>query len=141
MNYNLTLSSLHNDGHRLTKIRKSIIKIFSDTEKPLSVNTIGKRLKSLGVSADKATIYREINFLSKNGLINELFIDSKRSYYESAALKHHHHLICRNCGKVDNITNCLVKNLIDNVYKKRGFKIEKHILEFYGVCSSCAENI
>jgi Fe2+ or Zn2+ uptake regulation protein len=138
MNYNLTISYLKDKGHRLTNTRKSIIQIFSEAKRPLSVNTIEKRLKNQDVNVNKTTVYREIDFLSKNNLVKEIFISKKRCHYESADLKHHHHLICDKCGKIENITNCLMVNLEKKVYKKRGFKIDRHLLEFYGTCANCS---
>ena len=137
MNYDLTISSLRDEGYRLTKIRKSIIETFSKANKPLSVNAIGRKLKDLGVSANKTTVYREIYFLLEKKYIKELHMGRKQAYFESAKLKHHHHLICRKCSVIEKVTKCLITGLEKDVMKRRGFKIEKHSLEFFGLCSEC----
>jgi len=135
----LTLSSLQDKGYRITKVRKEIIKIFSQILKPLSANEVEKIVLKAGLSVDKATIYRELQFLLNNKYVLEVYTSPHEVSYESSELKHHHHLICKKCGKVDNVTNCLVKELEEDVYKKKGFKIERHTLEFYGICASCAK--
>lgn len=137
MNYELTLSSLQDKGIRITKIRKGIIKIFSDASIPFSANQIEQRLSRAGINVNKATIYRELQFLLKNGFIVEVYLHPSEVSYESSELKHHHHLVCDKCGSIDNVTNCLADKLEGEIYKKKGFRIKKHTLEFYGTCAKC----
>ncbi len=140
MDLELTLSSLQDKGLRITKIRKGIISIFSKSTKPLSANEVEQRLIKTGISVNNATVHRQLQFLLANGNLIEVYLDSHKVSYESSELKHHHHLICRVCGSIDNITNCLINDLSEDVYKKKGFKIERHMLEFYGTCMNCSKN-
>lgn len=138
MNIDLTLSSLQDKGHRITRVRKEVVKIFSDSGVPLSANQIEEMLSQVGLSVNKATIYRELQFLLVNGYLVEVYLHPNEVSYESSELKHHHHLVCDACGRIDNVTNCLTRELEEEVYKKKGFKIERHTLEFYGICAYCA---
>ncbi|OIO15101.1 transcriptional repressor [Candidatus Gottesmanbacteria bacterium CG11_big_fil_rev_8_21_14_0_20_37_11] len=140
MNFDLTLSSLQDKGCRITKIRKEVVKIFSRTQKPLSANELEKLLLKAKLTVNKATIYRELQFFLHNNFIIEVFLYPDKISYESSELKHHHHLICDSCGNIDNITNCLIEELDEDVYKKKGFKIKRHMLEFYGTCADCTKN-
>jgi len=140
MNFDLILSSLQDKGYRITKVRKEVVKIFSQTRKPLSANEIEEMLLKAGLSVNKATIYREIQFLLHSSLILKVYLYPDKISYESSELKHHHHLICDSCGSIDNVTNCLVEKLDEDVHKKKGFKIKRHMLEFYGTCADCAKN-
>jgi Fur family ferric uptake transcriptional regulator len=137
MNLELTLSSLQDKGYRLTKVRTEIIKIFSYSTEPLSANEIEKKLLMAKISANKATIYRELQFLLINNYIIEVYLHPSEVSYESSELKHHHHLVCDACGTIDSVTNCLASELEIDVYKKKGFKIKRHTLELYGMCSDC----
>ena len=137
MNTDLTISSLQNKGHKITKVRREVIKIFSDLPIPLSANQIEQKLSKISVNVNKATIYRELQFLLKNGFLIEVYLHPNEVSYESSELKHHHHLVCDKCGSIDNVTNCLADGLEEEIYKKKGFKIKKHTLEFYGTCGKC----
>jgi Fur family ferric uptake transcriptional regulator len=137
MNLDLTLSSLQDKGHRITKVRKEVVKIFSQSSQPLSANQVEKMLSQVNVTANKATIYRELQFLLTNRYLTEVYLHPNEVSYESSELKHHHHLVCDICGSIDNVTNCLVSKLEEDVLKKKGFQIERHMLEFYGTCSRC----
>lgn len=140
MNIDLTLSSLQDKGYRITKIRKEMVKIFSESAIPLSANTIERMISKSGLSVNKTTIYRELHFFLENGHIVETYLHHNEVSYESSGLQHHHHLVCEVCGRIDNVTNCLTSKLEADVYKKKGFRIERHVLEFYGTCASCARN-
>ncbi len=137
MNSDLTISSLQDKGHKITKVRRGVIKIFSDVSIPLSANQIEQRLKKADLNVNKATIYRELQFLLKNEFLVEVYLHPNEVSYESSELKHHHHLVCDRCGSVDNVTNCLADELEGEIYKKKGFRIKKHTLEFYGTCAKC----
>lgn len=139
MNSDLTISSIQDKGYRITNIRKEVINLFSTSSTPLSANEIQHFLARAGAQANIATIYREIQFLLKNGYLTEVYLSPGHTSYESSELKHHHHLICNRCGRIDNITNCLAHTLEESVYKKKGFKITKHTLEFYGLCAQCIQ--
>lgn len=141
MNSNLTLSSLRDKGYKITNIRKEIVNIFSKMETPLSAQELQKKLQTTGISVNKTTVYRELRFLTNEGYLIEVHLNPKETSYESSGLMHHHHLICETCGKIENVTNCLAEELEKDVFKKKGFKIVKHSLEFYGLCIKCYTKI
>lgn len=140
MNLDTTISTLRQSGYRMTKTRKQMLKIFSRSLFPLSANQVEEKLCKVGIYANKATIYRELRFLVGNGYLIEIFIRPNEIMYESSKTKHHHHLVCDNCGRIEDVTNCLVKEIESDIYEKTGFKIKRHVLEFYGICSRCMIN-
>ena len=141
MNTDLTISGLQDKGHKITKVRREVVKIFSDTSVPLSANQIEEKLSRVGVNVNKTTIYRELQFLLNNGYLIKVYLHPNEVSYESSELKHHHHLVCEICGNVDKVTNCLAKELEEGVLKKKGFKTARHSLEFYGTCADCARKV
>jgi Fur family ferric uptake transcriptional regulator len=141
MNSDLTISSLRDKGHKITDIRREVVGIFSKTNKPLSAGEIFKLLHGKNINLNKTTVYRELQFLLREHYLSKVYLKPEETSYESAQLIHHHHLICENCGKVDKVTNCLVGELEADVFKKKGFKITRHNLEFYGICASCLNKI
>ena len=139
MNTDLTISSLQDKGHKITKVRREVVKIFSDVSIPLSANQIERKLTEVGINVNKATIYRELQFLSEKGYLVKVYLHPEEVSYESSDLRHHHHLICEKCGSIDNVTDCLADALKEDIYKKKGFRINSHALEFYGICKRCAQ--
>lgn len=140
MNPDLTLSSLRDGGHKITNVRRQIINIFSQAKKPLSAQEIIIKLKLKNINVNKTTVYRELQFLHDNNYLIKVHLKPHETSYEYKGLIHHHHLVCESCGKIDNITNCLADELESEIFKKRGFKVKRHSLEFYGICSDCKKS-
>ena len=138
MNVSSALNSLQDSGFKITKARKFILRIFSKRKKPINAINLLHLLHKKGLEVNKTTVYREINFLLEQGLIHEVYIDPKKVYYESTGLKHHHHLVCNNCRKIEDVV--LEQDLSDTelrIEKQKGFKVENHSLEFFGLCFNC----
>jgi Fur family transcriptional regulator, ferric uptake regulator len=132
------IQRLRKEGHRLTGIRKGIIGIFKESKKPISVTEIGGLLKVMKIEADKATLYRSINFLKNKQIINEIDFGDGKKHYETAAGHHHHHLVCLKCGGVEDVT--LGRELEDEeriIENEKKFKVLRHALEFFGICGRC----
>ncbi len=134
------IRKLRRDGHRLTKARLTLIFMFSDTTSPLSAREVREKLKEKGVVVNKTTVYRELKFLNNQGIIKPVQIKRSVVAYESTLLPHHHHLVCKDCGKVSEVSSANIEKSIDKLtkqVKEQGFVINSHNLEFFGVCPSC----
>lgn len=136
-----TLELLKHNGARITKTRLAVLDIFSHENQPLSVAEILLFLKKQGILVNKTTVYREMEFLLEKGIVVAVFIDEKHTKYE-LNLGHHHHLVCRNCGNIEEIEMKEIENLFVVIEKKLKQKMKftniSHSLEFFGICSTCA---
>ena len=88
------LSTLQQKGYRLTRTRKQIINIFESNHNPMSALEINTFLKSGETVINKSTLYREIEFLVDQKILNTIQLQEKTKRYELTHLDHHHHLIC-----------------------------------------------
>jgi Fur family ferric uptake transcriptional regulator len=82
-----------------------------------------------------------VNLLCELGVITKLDFYEKLYRYELSDIfaPHHHHLICKKCGSIENVfEQCLPQELEEKIRQNSGFKVESHVLEFYGVCRACA---
>lgn len=122
---------------KLTDGRVELIALLSKTKKPLSVEDIVKKTKKL----DRANIYRNIKQLIDVGLLREVPLGHKHQHVELVLLKdHHHHLVCRSCGKIEDIVGCgLDQGRINKIVKdsKNFHSVNQHTLDLYGFCNSC----
>lgn len=123
------------DG-RLTKTKKEIINILSLSCCFLTRTELVEKLKTKKISPNRSTIYRELQFLTKNNIVTKNTI-SGVDYYEIPQ-DHHHHLVCLGCGLIKKIE---IKNHLKKQEKKiaqeNRFDIINHSLEFYGYCQKC----
>lgn len=109
----------------------TVLDILSKSKKPIDASIL---IDKLGVN--KTTVYRQIEKFVKDGSILEVEFGDGKKRYELSNLEHHHHLICKKCKMIEDIT--LDENVIlKEVGKKSKFKVEHHSLEFFGVCANC----
>jgi Fur family ferric uptake transcriptional regulator len=85
-----------------------------------------------------ATIYRTLQLLKDHGLIAERDFGDRRRRYEDSGGSHHDHLVCMRCGAVLEFQEPMIEELQDRVARRHGFISERHRLELYGYCRSCA---
>ncbi len=124
---------------RTTPIRTTLLKILSKIKKPLTTQELLAALETNGLKANKTTIYRQLESLKENKIINEVHFNDRNVRYELNKLEaHHHHLVCMKCKKVEDVT--LPEDLHHQekmVFEKNNFKVLQHFLEFFGLCKNC----
>lgn len=123
-------------GLKQTKPRLGVIEAIRIADKPVDVSYLEKYLNKRKIQADQATIYRILTLFSEKGLIKKIELKEGKFRYEIAG-NDHHHIICESCGKIEDISDCSLEGLEKNIAKKKGFSINSHSLEFYGICSNC----
>ncbi len=129
---------LRSRGFRITAARKTILEILSDEHKPLSAADFHELLLKRNVKSDRVTVYRELDFLEKQGIIHGVQFQDRNRRYELSSLEHHHHLICQGCKSVEDVN---LKEDLEaqerTIEKQKNFKVMRHSLEFFGLCQNC----
>lgn len=116
-----------------TEPRLKILLALETAKKPISAELIISRTK-----LDKATVYRVLKFLEKKSIIRLIDLRQGKRLYEIQSDRHHHHIICTKCAKIEAIDLCLFQNISKKVLKTSGFaKITDHSMEFFGLCQKC----
>jgi len=126
-------------GFRLTEKRKILLKILEEADHHLDAATLLERAKSrMGI--DRATVYRTLDLLKKEGLVDELDLLHLRGgmhYYEARTDHEHFHLACFGCGQVEEVSTPLFEELKMQVARDKGFAVATTRLEIGGYCSAC----
>ncbi|MDI3546461.1 MAG: Fur family transcriptional regulator, ferric uptake regulator [Halanaerobiales bacterium] len=128
---------------RLTPQRKEIVRIFlENNQKHLSAFDIYDLIKEKDLSIGMATIYRTLDLLEEKGLIAKRDFGDDLARYEFIYKNKgkHHHLICKNCGKIIEISNILPPDLKERLLEEEGFQCTNSRLEIYGYCEDCKKN-
>lgn len=122
---------------KITPARVSILEVFNATPKPLTADMIAQKIKTEKINL--VTIYRTIESLLKFKIISRVDLRQDSVYYELAHMHHHHHLVCRNCGLVEDFELCSIKSLEAKILgQSKKFKsITEHSLELFGICKVC----
>jgi len=85
-------------------------------------------------------MYRALEALIEVGIVRQIDMQHAHAHYELVAgEKHHHHLICKHCSKVEDVESCDIADIECTVLKKsKSFaSIQNHSLEFFGLCKKC----
>lgn len=132
---NLLKKFLKEKKLRLTKQKKEVFCVLK-SKKPQTIEEIFKKINLNKKIIDKTTIYRILETFLKLGIVNKVYFNDKKVRFELKNENHHHHLICKKCGRVEDI-ELSEKKLLKEVAKKTKFEVISHSLEFFGYCQTC----
>lgn len=129
---------LHKGGFRATPGRLSLLSVLANAKRPMSIPSI---LKEVGRELNQATVYRALEALADAGIVRRVDMGHGHADYELVeGERHHHHLICKRCGVVENINGCDAQEMEKMVLRasRKFTEISHHSLEFFGICTACA---
>ncbi|MEF9990284.1 MAG: transcriptional repressor [Christensenellaceae bacterium] len=101
-----------------------------------TADTVFSILKPEHPELSLATVYRNLNQLSQNGLLLKIPVPNGKDHFDGM-LSPHYHMICENCGKMMDIPKDYIPDFDYEIAKKTGFKIHSHNIVFYGLCKNC----
>lgn len=128
---------LNNVDLRATPARLAVMQLLEKAEIPVDVQMIQSYLGEAHIDTDPATVFRIMNMFMEKGLVKQISFNEGKFRYELASKPDHHHLICHSCGKVEDVSDCAIADLEEDIRHKKGFVVSSHSLEFYGFCSVC----
>ena len=94
-------------------------------------------LRNHGSTIGLATVYRALADLATAGDADSLQSKDGELLYRACGSSHHHHLICRTCGKTVEIEASKVETWADDVARSHGFTSPSHTIDIFGVCAAC----
>lgn len=131
------LMLLRNAGFRATPGRINILKTLWTADKPVTVSEIERNMRQ---KPDTVTVYRALEAFVAPGIVRRVDLQHGHAHYELVSGKpHHHHLVCNECGIMEDIAMCAPARIQKNVLKEsKGFgSIISHSMEFFGICRKC----
>jgi len=134
-----TRALLAEHGYRVTEGRVELLTLLRNSLEPLTASEIHLRMNH---SIDKATLYRALEDFVVSKIVAKVNLQDGVAYYELLHLDHHHHhIVCENCGKIEDIESCDQVSLQKKVLRSsKHFKIvNSHSLEFFGLCHACCK--
>ena len=130
--------------HKMTPQRQIVLQIFLDHPgEHLSAEDVHDILRTEKAEIGLATVYRTLELLSDLGILQKMEFGDGCSRYEATdtdpTRRHHHHLICTKCGKVEEFDEDLLETLEADIERKTGFRTLDHQVKFFGICKECQE--
>jgi Fur family ferric uptake transcriptional regulator len=122
---------------KITNERREIISVLEKAKYPVSPANVYRRIDTKLPKVHLTTIYRSLEMFERLGLVKRTIFNTTNFSYEIVVGRpHHHHVICKQCEKIEDLEN-ISEKFIEEVSKKTKFRIENHTLEFFGLCESC----
>jgi Fe2+ or Zn2+ uptake regulation protein len=132
--------ALRQRGIRLTRQRRVILQVMDSAEQHLDVDQILARTQQIDPEVHLVTVYRTIDLLKKEGLIDELdllHLRGDRHYYETHGPRDHIHVACLRCGKVREFESRLYEQLKDQIARDCDIQVTVSRTEVGGICHDC----
>jgi Fur family ferric uptake transcriptional regulator len=130
---------LKDSGLKATAPRLKILEIFqrhssATGERHLSAEDVYRMLSADRLDVGLATVYRVLTQFEQAGLLSRRHFEAGRAVFELNEGAHHDHLVCVNCGHVEEFVDEEIENRQHRVAADRGFDLQEHALSLYGVC-------
>jgi Fur family transcriptional regulator, ferric uptake regulator len=126
-------------GVRATRQRAAISALLENVDDFRSAQELHDELRRRGEGIGLTTVYRTLQSMAANGLVDTLRTDTGESVYRRCSNDHHHHLVCRACGSTVEIQGGDVESWAAEMAHAHGFSDVSHTIEIFGICGACAE--
>jgi Fur family transcriptional regulator, ferric uptake regulator len=125
---------LKQSGHKVTRARLAVFNYLVKAG-PTSVFDV---LSAVGSQADRASLYRTLTLYRQLGVIED-FVSGGQKLIELSDhfQQHHHHMVCLDCGRSQDLTDELVENYLEKAVRRTGFLPSGHHIEISGLCAKC----
>lgn len=124
-------------GMRPTKQRRAVVEAMASFEDFRSAQEIHDLLGQRGEAVGLATVYRTLQRLAEAGEVDQLRTEDGEAIYRRCSHTHHHHLVCRDCGRTVEVEGPAVERWTRSIAAEHGYDDVSHTLEIFGTCGSC----
>ncbi|MEO3751278.1 Fur family transcriptional regulator [Streptomyces sp. B6B3] len=126
---------------RSTRQRAAVAAALAEVDEFRSAQELHDMLRHRGDSVGLTTVYRTLQSLADAGEVDVLRTNEGEAVYRRCSTgDHHHHLVCRSCGKAVEVEGPAVEKWADTVAREHGFVDIGHTLEIFGTCGDCAKS-
>jgi Fur family transcriptional regulator, ferric uptake regulator len=130
-------ADLKNMGLKATLPRIKILEIFQQSKvRHLTAEDVYRSLLAEELDIGLATVYRVLTQFEQAGLLSRNNFESGKAVFELNEGKHHDHLVCIDCGRVEEFYDAEIEARQTAIAKERGFKLHEHSLSLYGACTT-----
>ncbi|STX03602.1 Ferric uptake regulation protein [Kocuria rosea] len=123
---------------RTTRQRSALAELLERTSEFRSAQQLHAMLGEQGESVSLATVYRNLSALAEAGEVDALAAPGGETRYRRCRrTEHHHHLVCRRCGRTVEVAETAVERWAAQTARRHGFTEVSHAIELHGTCEAC----
>jgi Fur family transcriptional regulator, ferric uptake regulator len=127
---------LKSSGLKATLPRIKVLEMFQKTtQRHMSAEDVFKMLLAEGADVGLATVYRVLMQFEQAGILSRTHFETGKAVFELNEGKHHDHLVCLDCGRVEEFFDAEIEKRQKAVAHARGFELQDHALALYAACT------
>ena len=127
---------LKNSGLKATLPRIKVLEVFQNTtQRHMSAEDVFRVLLSDHADIGLATVYRVLMQFEQAGILSRNHFESGKAVFELNEGKHHDHLVCMDCGRVEEFFDAEIEKRQRAVAQTRGYELQEHALALYATCT------
>ena len=124
---------------RSTRQKRALAAVVDEAQEFRSAQELHEALRARGEQVGLTTVYNQLRALAESGLVDTLrSADGETLYRRCDTSGHHHHLLCRVCGRTVEVAGSTVERWAEKVAAEAGFVDVAHTVEVVGTCPACA---
>ena len=133
------VAALDNAGYRITTPRRAIAELIADRSGHFTAADLVADIRTRRLGVGRATVFRALELFEELSVVERLDLPSGEHAYVPCEPLHHHHVICSNCGRTEDVDDAGLQAVTAEIGRRTGFQIDTHRLELFGLCPGCAE--
>jgi Fur family ferric uptake transcriptional regulator len=122
---------------RRTRQRAAVDEMLAGRPEFRTAQEIHDELRHRGDRVGLTTVYRTLQTMTDAGELDAIRTVDGETAYRRCSTGHHHHLVCRRCGRTVEVSGPAVENWANAVAEENGFREVSHDLEIFGTCDRC----
>lgn len=125
-------------GERSTRQKRAVSALLAETESFRSAQDLHAELRARGERVGLTTIYTQLRVLADAGVVDVVRAEDGETLYRRCRIEgHHHHLLCRSCGRTVEVEPPGLEAWTAAIGERAGFSDLTHVLEIVGTCADC----
>ena len=133
----MTTPDMTAPAQRRTRQRAAVDEILAGRHEFRTAQEIHDDLRHRGDRVGLTTVYRTLQAMTEAGELDAIRNSEGETAYRRCSTGHHHHLVCRNCGRTVEVSGPAVETWASAVAQQHGFRDVSHDLEIFGTCGDC----
>ncbi len=130
--------ALAQSGRRVTGPRQALVELIGEQRGHFTAAGLMADARREHIRVGRATVFRTLDVLTEIEALERLDLPSgEHAYVTCEPEQHHHHVICRSCGKSIDVEDSGLQSVVREIASRSGYRIDSHRLELYGLCPTC----
>lgn len=131
------VTALDRAGYRLTEPRRWLAELIANRDGHFTASELLVEARAGRLNVGRATVFRTLEVLEELGAIERLDLPSGEHAYVTCQRAHHHHIVCSQCGRTQEIADAGLRVVVGEIARHTGYRVDEHRLELFGLCAAC----